>query len=133
MPEKNPERVKQGRRSKRKGASGEREAAAELQKQFPKADFHRGRQYHGGPGTPDVCSSIDGMHLEIKRTESLSLYKAMQQARDDAKTAVPVVMHRRSREKWLVVVELERLPELIRVLGPFMKDGESEQEPSEQN
>lgn len=118
---KDPEKVKTGRKSKRKGAAGEREAAACIQKYFPGSSCHRGRQYHGGPGTPDVVTNIEGLHLEIKRTESLSIYTAMEQAKKDAKDAVPVVLHRRSHKEWLAVVELPRLPELIQVLQPYLK------------
>lgn len=116
-----PKNVKKGRMAKRKGAAGEREAAAKLLEIFPEGAFHRGRQYHGGPGTPDVCSAIEGLHLEIKRTETLSVYTAMDQAKYDAKDAVPVVLHRRSRKPWLAIVELDKLPELIKVLEPFIQ------------
>ncbi|MBQ9692936.1 MAG: hypothetical protein IJV70_07250 [Clostridia bacterium] len=125
MAEKDPRKVKIGRKSRNKGARGEREAAAELEKIFEGSGFHRGRQYHGGPGTPDICTPLEGVHFEIKRTESLSLYPAMEQARSDSKeTEVPVVMHRRSHKPWLVVVELDRLPELIRNLYPNLKKEE---------
>ena len=119
--EKNPEAVKRGRSSKRKGAAGEREAAKAIMETFPGIEAHRGRQYHGGPGTPDVLT-IDGWHLEVKRTETFNLYKALNQSREDAGTDIPTVLHRRSREKWVLCVELERLPDLINLLKPYMKE-----------
>ena len=122
--EKNPVNVKRGRSSKRKGAAGEREAAKEFQDKFPGLEAHRGRQYHGGPGTPDVMLSIDNVHLEVKRTETFNLYKALNQAREDADGKVPVVLHRRSREKWVVCVELDRLPEFVRIMAPLTKEPE---------
>ena len=120
--EKNPEAVKRGRSSKRKGAAGEREAAKKFQEVFPGVEAYRGRQHCGGPETPDVRLSIDGLHLEVKRTETFNLYKALNQSREDAGTDSPTVLHRRSREKWVLCVELERLPDLINLLKPYMKE-----------
>lgn len=96
--------------SKQKGARGEREAAAALREVLG-CDARRGQQYSGVEGE-DVVTSVDGVHFEVKRTETLSLYKAMKQATQDARGQVPVVLHRRNHEEWLVVVPLVRLPEL---------------------
>ena len=65
-----------GRMSKRKGAAGEREAAAHLN-QVLGTHLHRGRQYHGGPESPDLAGDLPGLHLEVKRCERISLYPAM--------------------------------------------------------
>lgn len=118
--EKNPECVKRGRASKRKGASGERELAKVLSSLFKGLEAHRGRQYHGGPGTPDVILSIDGLHLEVKRTETFSPYKAMEQAIGDANGALPMVLHRKNRGEWMSFVHLKDLPALIKILACCM-------------
>ena len=118
--EKNPECVKRGRSSKRKGAAGEREAARKLQEVFPGIEAHRGRQYHGGPGTPDVCLSLEGLHLEVKRTETFSPYTAMKQAEGDAKGAIPMVLHRKNHGDWMCFVHLRDLPGLVKLLATSM-------------
>ena len=100
-----------GRRSRNKGARGELEFAHEMTRIYG-IEARRGRQYHGGPGTPDVVVDLPKVHFEVKRTETLSLYKAMEQAIADAGEDVPVVVHRRNHKDWLVVVRLEDLGRL---------------------
>ncbi len=92
-----------GRKSRSKGARGEREWAAYLAEHFGCEDAHRGRQYHGGPDSPDVANGIPGTHCEVKRCEKLSLYEAMEQAECDAGDDTPYVAHRRNGNRWLVV------------------------------
>ena len=105
-----------GSMSRRKGAAGEREAAAALNEVFG-TRFHRGRQYHGGPDSPDLAGDMPGLHVEVKRVERLSLYPAMYQARRDAAPdQVPVVMHRANNRPWLIVVEVADLIRLLDVV-----------------
>jgi hypothetical protein len=105
-----------GSMSRRKGAAGEREAAAALNEVFG-TQFHRGRQYHGGPDSPDLAGDMPGLHVEVKRVERLSLYPAMYQARRDAAPdQVPVVMHRGNNRPWLIVVEVADLIRLLDVV-----------------
>ncbi len=88
--------------SNRKGKKGELEAAALLREYGFEA--RRGQQYSGGGDSPDVVHSIPGIHIEVKRTETLSLYKAMEQAREDSAGKVPVVLHRRNGKEWLAIL-----------------------------
>ena len=105
-----------GSMSRRKGAAGEREAAAALNEVFG-TRFHRGRQYHGGPDSPDLAGDMPGLHIEVKRVERLSLYPAMFQARRDAAPdQVPVVMHRANNRPWLICVEVADLIRLLDVV-----------------
>ena len=97
--------------SKRKGARGEREAAGELARLFG-IEARRGQQFQGGPDSPDVVTELEGVHFEVKRCESLSLYAALEQAIADAGDNIPVVLHRRSRKPWLAIVRLDDLPRL---------------------
>lgn len=109
-----------GRAARNKGASGERELASFL-KDLLGVHFHRTQQYCGKAGDSDVTGEVQGIHWESKRTETLSVYKAMQQARDDCKDdSLPVVCHRRNAKPWLLIVELNELPELVRKLAPFV-------------
>ena len=105
-----------GSMSRRKGAAGEREAAAALNEVLG-THLHRGRQYHGGPDSPDLAGDMPGLHIEVKRVERLSLYPAMYQARRDAAPdQVPVVMHRANNRPWLIVVEVVDLIRLLDVV-----------------
>jgi hypothetical protein len=105
-----------GKMSKRKGASGELEAAAKLN-EILGTQFHRGRQYHGGPESPDLAGDVPGLHVEVKRTERLRLWEAVRQARADAGVdQVPVVMHRANRKPWVVIVEVDLLIRLLDVV-----------------
>ena len=94
--------------SKQKGKGGELEIAKILQENgYPNA--RRGQQYCGANGDADVVGGPPGYHLEVKRTEHLSLYEAMQQAEADAAAtnSTPVVLHRRNNKPWLMIMRLE--------------------------
>ena len=111
-----------GLRSKRKGAAGEREAAAalELTLDLPAGSVYRSCQYAGKEGAGDVLG-VPGIHVEVKRCESLRLYPAVRQAQDDAgPDDVPVVVHRRNLEEWLVIVPLADLPNLGRAITAIL-------------
>jgi hypothetical protein len=101
--------------SREKGKRGERELAAEVQTLFG-ITARRGVQYHGGSDSPDVITDIAGLHFEVKRTERLSLYPAMNQAVNDAGDKIPIVCHRQSRKEWLAVIRLKDLPKVAAVL-----------------
>ena len=89
--------------SSRKGKVGEREAALFLRTHGFEA--RRGQQHAGGPDSPDVVHDIDGIHLEVKRVEKLRIYEALEQAdRDSAVSDMPVVLHRRNRKPWVVIM-----------------------------
>ena len=104
-----------GAKSRRKGKSGELEAAGELRRLFG-VDARRGRQYQGTDESPDVMTGIEGLHVEVKRTEKLRAYEAIRQAAEQCGTDVPVVLHRANRREWLAIVRLEDLPRLAWVL-----------------
>jgi len=94
-----------------KGQRGERELAAELRRLF-RVEARRGVQYQGGSDSPDVVG-LPGVHVEVKRRESLSLYPAMAQSIEDSGEAeIPIVCHRRNNREWLAIVRLDDLPEL---------------------
>lgn len=94
-----------GKPSRDKGKRGEREIAGLLRDYG--YDARRGVQYHGGADSPDVVG-LPGVHIEVKRTETLSLYPAMEQAKHDAAPwEMPVVMHRRNNCEWLCVMRLD--------------------------
>lgn len=91
--------------SRQKGKVGELEISHILQGYG--YDTRRGQQYCGANGDADVVG-LPGIHIESKRVEHLNLDKAMAQAIRDAKyDEIPVVMHRKNREKWKVTMTLE--------------------------
>ena len=102
--------------SRAKGAMGERELAKKLTEVFG-CEARRGQQFQGSPDSPDVVTSLDGVHIECKRVERFEIYKAMEQAKRDSGDKIPVVCHRKNRGEWLAVVRLDDLPELIKRLG----------------
>lgn len=94
-----------GKSSQAKGRRGELELARVLQDYgLPvKAGdpANRGR-------TPDLVG-LPFIHTEVKRVERLNVSEAMAQARRDSlkfKDGMPAVFHRRSREGWLVTMDL---------------------------
>jgi len=91
--------------SKRKGAKGELEWAHWLQDHGHEA--RRGQQYTGSTDSPDVVTDMVGFHCEVKRTERLQLYKALEQAKNDAGDKIPYVAHRVSRKPWIVIMYAE--------------------------
>ena len=97
--------------SKQKGARGERELANKL-KEYG-FDCRRGQQYCGADGSADVLG-LDGIHIECKRVQRLNITDAMSQAIGDSKGKIPVVMHRKDREEWLVTMRLNDWIELYK-------------------
>ena len=96
---------KVGRKSKRKGANGEREIAGILRAHGFNA--RRGQQYCGASGDADVIG-LPGIHIEVKRTERLQLYQALSQSKGDARdNERPIVLHRRNNCEWVVIQPLE--------------------------
>lgn len=91
--------------SRQKGARGEREAAQVLRDTFG-CDARRGCQFSGGEDSPDVATSLEGIHVEVKRVERLNIHDAMAQAVRDAGEKTPCVLHRRDRTEWLLTVRL---------------------------
>lgn len=94
-----------GAKSTRKGAGGEREVMAILREHGYNVE-RGGTQSYGK--RPDLYG-LDGIHLEIKRSERAQIWEWMQQSQRDAQKfddGVPSVIFRRSRSKWLICMEL---------------------------
>ncbi len=90
--------------SRNKGKRGERELSHELSRVLG-VSARRGLQFQGSPDSPDVVTDIPGVHFECKRTETLSLYSALEQAQNDAGTSkIPVVCHRKNKKPWVAIV-----------------------------
>ena len=95
-----------GKMSREMGKRGEREWAAFCRKQG--YDCRRTAQYCGKTGEAADVVGLPGMHIEVKRTERLDLYGALDQARRDAKPGeLPIVVHRRNNCRWVVIQDAE--------------------------
>lgn len=99
-----------GKTSREKGKRGEREFAALCREYGYNA--RRGQQYCGIEGEDVV--GLPGIHVEVKRTEQLRIYDAIDQARRDAKDKIPIVAHRRNKCDWLIIMRAEDWFELYR-------------------
>ena len=110
--------------SRRKGAVGEREFA-NLLRGYGYVNAKRGQQFRGSPGSPDVVG-VPGVHFEVKRTNRLKLYEALDQARKDSGLkSIPVVAHRcdglkgrtSCRGDWLAILSFADLAKLLEKAG----------------
>lgn len=95
-----------GKGAQRKGADGERELAALLRERG--YSIRRGGSLSFGT-VPDLIG-LSGIHIEVKRVERLNVPAAFRQAQRDSerfRDGAPALFHRRSREPWLVTMELK--------------------------
>ena len=95
-----------GKSSQRKGADGERELVALLNKYG--YEVKRGGSLSFGD-VPDIVG-LPGVHIECKRVERLNVSEAYQQAARDAEKfndGAPALFHRRSRQPWLVTMSFD--------------------------
>ena len=88
-----------GRRSRQKGARGEREVRDVLR-------AHGFEARRDGRLDDDLDHNLDGWHLEVKRREQYQLDSWWKQAVDDAGDRRPVVVFRKSNDEWKVVLRL---------------------------
>jgi len=88
--------------SLRKGKRGEQEFVNFLKSHG--IDARRGRQYKGTPDSPDVISSLPYLHFEVKRTESISIYKVLEKTQSECGNKIPVIAHRRSHKDWIIIL-----------------------------
>lgn len=105
-----------GRKSRRKGKTGELELARLLTAQgWP---CSRTAQCRGNTGQAADVEGLPHIHVEVKRTEALRLYDALVQAKHDAAMAgkgdLPAVFHRKNGEPWVVIMDLEDWLEIYR-------------------
>lgn len=101
------ENTKKITNGKQKGKRGE----LELSKIFREHGYNARRsvQYNGKAENAkcDVVG-VDGFHIECKRVERINVSKAMEQAlRDKEGDDIPIVCHRKSKENWLVTMQLD--------------------------
>jgi len=107
--------------SRTKGAQAEREVAQLLRNQGH-IEARRGQQYSGLKGDADVVG-VKGIHIEVKRQERVIDEKWLNQAEHDARLGdVPVVMYRRSHEKWKILIRQDIADLIWQTLTDKQKD-----------
>lgn len=115
--------------SKLKGKTGELELASKLREHG--YDVRRSVQYNGKTeeGQPDLVG-LPRIHVECKRTESLRLYDAVDQAKRDSRGTdnLPVVFHRKNNCEWVAILPLDSFMEIYKEweASLFLKDGEQD-------
>ena len=103
-----------GKMSREKGKRGERELAKKL-REYGYTDAKRSVQYCGANGDADIIDALEGIHIECKRTERLSLYDALSQAKADAKEGeLPAVFHRKNNSPWVAIMDIDDWIKLYR-------------------
>lgn len=108
-----------GKANKNKGKRGESECAAEWQKLGIPATVGR-LQAKGGEHLPDVVT-LDGLHCETKRQETMSFWKWFKQAEVDKQPgAIPMVCWKRNRSDWMLAFKLEDLLQVTRLVSEFL-------------
>jgi Holliday junction resolvase len=97
--------------SRAKGVRGELELAHWLEARGIAAT--RGQQRKGGDDSPDVLHALPGIHIEVKRAETLRIWEALGQAASDCGARVPTLWFRRNRWQWYVCLPAEDFVRLL--------------------
>lgn len=113
--------AKIGRRSRQKGAQGERDVANELRVIYP--DAARGgllqTQYGRGSNACDVEHTP--WWVEVKRGARPNIQGAFEQATSETDGRPPLVVSRKDRSVWLATMSLERFIHLVRIIQEYQK------------
>lgn len=98
--------------SRRKGKTGELEAAAKLRELFGWR-AQRSQQHAGTEESADLkVANTPGLWIECKRVQRLNVPDTMRIAVSQCGRKTPVLLHRRDREDWLLTIYLADLPRL---------------------
>lgn len=110
-----------GRSQRVKGAVGEREVVNILKKRGY-LDARRVPNSGGLHEKGDIADSIDGFHLEVKRQEVIKILEWCRQSESEAEGRTPLVIFRRSRDKWRVTLPLSDFLDLLERNPPNAKE-----------
>ena len=105
-------------RSRDKGKRGELAFAKYIVERFDGINIdgepvtcRRGQQFCGGEDSPDVITNLP-FHFEVKRTERLRLYDALDQAvRDGGSKAV--IAHKANHKPWVAILPMDAFLKLF--------------------
>ena len=98
--------------AKTKGKNGELAAAKILNDLLPHAKARRSQQFKGDKTAADLtCPGLPNIQFEVKRRQSMNLHSVMKKSLEDCgENDVPVILHRKDNEEWLMTIRLEDLP-----------------------
>ena len=95
--------------SRQKGKRGELEFCKLCKKHG--YDVHRTAQYCGNTGQAADVVGLDGIHAEVKNTETLRLreymYQAIHDAKKEGKGNLPVVFYHKGRDRWYAIMDVD--------------------------
>lgn len=113
--------------SRDKGARFERQLAKTLREYGYEAE--RGCQHSGGKDSPDVKTSMKGIHIEAKHVEHLNIWNALEQSkRDSGEGEIPVVMFKRNRSQIYVALPIDEFMELYTAWEKELRTKENTQD-----
>lgn len=100
--------------SREKGARSEREIANLLREKYGFDQCRRGQQFSGLHGDADIVG-VPFLHCEIKNVQREAVRTWMKQSiRDAQEGEIPVVMHKKDREPWLVTLGIDDFMQFFR-------------------
>lgn len=104
------------RKSRTKGAQGEREAAAAFE-QATGIAAHRAAQRCGKHGDADISTAAP-LHMETKRIARIAAIRYLEQAEREARESrVPVVLMRQDRDtEWVVMLRLDHVARFAEIV-----------------
>lgn len=107
-----------GKMSRNKGKAGEREVVNLFKSWCLKA--FRTAQHCGMPfGTRSGVADVDlqGLHIEVKRTETAKLHDWFEQFNRDRGATPGFIMHRKNSGQWMAIVPMDMLFQFLEIYG----------------
>jgi len=106
--------------NRERGKRGERDARDAIRKCWGIQSAYRAAQ-SAGSLSADLGGTGD-IHCEVKLRKSIAVYDFIEQAIRDCKNKVPVVLMRRDRSDWLLMMRLEDTQRFIHALQQLVQD-----------
>ena len=107
--------------ARRKGKTGELEAAHEINVLLPNAQARRAQQFSATESSADLLApGLPNLFLEVKRRQSMNLHKVMDECEEHCGGLHPVILHRKDNTDWLVTFRLQDIREIVTALQRAM-------------
>ena len=97
-----------GKMQRQKGANAEREVAKMLNEHGYEAK--RGQVFNH---EPDIVCDLP-IHIEVKRAETTKIHEWFKQSEEQNRGKIPTVVHRRSKEPWMITMRFEDFLDLLK-------------------
>lgn len=108
--------------NRERGKRGERDARDAIRKWWGITTAYRAAQSSGSLSAD--LGGTGNIHCEVKLRKSIAVYDFIEQAVRDCKTKVPVVLMRRDRSGWLLMLRLEDTERFIHALQELVQGRE---------